>query len=186
MTICIIPCLFTCIPQWISSFSGLLVICLQVKSEVAQSCPTLCNPMACSPPGSSVHGVVQARELEWVVISFSRGSSRPRDQTWVSRIAGRRFTIWATREALCMQGHSLIPFTPGAIVELMQQLTSDCWPGALRSLSNFSVIAILWCLQNFSHFAGMKTEDDKVQYLVESHLANKQLDQDFKRKHKSI
>ena len=46
-------------------------------SEVAQSCPTLCDPLDCSPPGSSVHGILQARILEWVVISFSRGSSRP-------------------------------------------------------------------------------------------------------------
>ena len=47
---------------------------------VAQSCLTLCDPMGCSPPGSSVHGILQARILEWVAISFSRGSSRPRDQ----------------------------------------------------------------------------------------------------------
>ena len=50
-------------------------------------------------PGSSVHGVFQAVVLEWIAISFSRVSSRPRDQTWVSRIVDRRFTIWATREA---------------------------------------------------------------------------------------
>ena len=50
---------------------------------------TLCYPMDCSPPGSSIHGIVQARVLEWVAISFSRGSSRPRDQTQVSRIVGR-------------------------------------------------------------------------------------------------
>ena len=67
-------------------------------SEVAQSCPTLCNPMDCSLPGSSVPGILQAGILEWVAISFSRRSPQPRDWTWVSRIAGRRFTIWATRE----------------------------------------------------------------------------------------
>ena len=50
----------------------------------------------CSLPGSSVHGIFQAIVLEWVAISFSRGSSQPRDQTWVSRIVDRRFTIWAT------------------------------------------------------------------------------------------
>ena len=66
-------------------------------SEVAQSCPTLCNPMDCSLPGSSIHRIFQARVLEWVAISFSRGSSWPRDRTWVSRIVGRCFTIWATR-----------------------------------------------------------------------------------------
>ena len=54
-----------------------------------------CNPMDCSLPGSSVHGVSQARILEWVAISFSKGSFWPRDQTWVSCIAGRFFTDWA-------------------------------------------------------------------------------------------
>ena len=53
--------------------------------------------MDCSPPGSSVHEILQARILEWVAIPFSRGSSWPRDQIWVSCIAGRFFTIWATR-----------------------------------------------------------------------------------------
>ena len=69
------------------------------ESEVAQSCLTLCDPMDCSLSGSSIHGIFQARVLEWIGISFSRGSSRPRNQTPVSRIAGRCFTIWATREA---------------------------------------------------------------------------------------
>ena len=53
--------------------------------------------MDCSLPGSSIHGILQARILEWVAISFSRGSSRPRDWTQVSHIAGRPFTIWATK-----------------------------------------------------------------------------------------
>ena len=70
------------------------------ESEVAKLCPNLCNPMDCSLPGSFAHGIFQARVLEWVAISFFRGSSRPRDQTRVSHIAGRHFTIWATREAL--------------------------------------------------------------------------------------
>ena len=58
-----------------------------------------CNPMNYSLPSFSVHGIFQARILEWVAISFSRGSSQPRDQTQVSCIADRRFTIWATRES---------------------------------------------------------------------------------------
>ena len=66
--------------------------------KVAQSCPTLCNLMDCSPPGSSVHGILQARILEWVAFPFSRGSSHPRDQTQVSCIADGFFTIWATRK----------------------------------------------------------------------------------------
>ena len=58
-----------------------------------------CDPMDCSLPGSSVHGILQARMLEWVVIPFSRESSQPRDWTWISCIVGRFFTVWATREA---------------------------------------------------------------------------------------
>ena len=61
--------------------------------EVAQLCPTLCSPTDCSLPGSSIHGIFQARVLQWVAISFSRGSSRPRDRTLVSCTAGRRFTL---------------------------------------------------------------------------------------------
>ena len=63
------------------------------ESEVAQSCPTLWDPMDCSLSGSSVHGIFQARVLERIAISFSRGSSRPRDQIWVFCLAGRFFTI---------------------------------------------------------------------------------------------
>ena len=69
------------------------------ESEVAQLCPTLCDPVDCSLSGSSVHGILQVRILEWVAISFSRGSSWPRDWTQVSCIAGRCFNLWATREA---------------------------------------------------------------------------------------
>ena len=67
---------------------------------VTQFCPALCNIMDCSPQDSSVHGILHTRILEWVVISFSRKSSQPRDGTWVSHIAGRFFTVWTTREAL--------------------------------------------------------------------------------------
>ena len=66
---------------------------------VAQSRLTPWEPMDWSPPGFSVHGLIQAGIHEWVAIPFSRGSSRPRDWTWVSCIAGGFFTIWATREA---------------------------------------------------------------------------------------
>ena len=67
--------------------------------SVTKLCLTPLNPMDCSPLGSSMHGISQAKILEWVVISFSRGSSRLRDQTQVSCIAGRFFTFWATGEA---------------------------------------------------------------------------------------
>ena len=65
---------------------------------VTQSCPTLCEPLDCGPPGSSVHGILQARVIEWVAISSSMGSSWLRAQTQVSCIAGRFFTIWAALE----------------------------------------------------------------------------------------
>ena len=66
-----------------------------------------CNPIDCSLPGFSVHGSLQARILEWVAISFSRGSSRPRNWTWVSCIASRLFTNWATKSTLAWE----IPWT---------------------------------------------------------------------------
>ena len=69
--------------------SGTLIM----KVKVAQQCPTLCNPM------DTVHGILQARILEWVAFPFSRGSSQPRDWTQVSCIAGRFFTSRATKEA---------------------------------------------------------------------------------------
>ena len=69
-----------------------------------QSCPTLCYPMDCSLPGSSVHGILQARILEWVAMSFSRGSSQPMDGTLVSMspaLSGGFFTTSTTWEAQC-------------------------------------------------------------------------------------
>ena len=92
---------------------------------VAQSCPTLAIPMDCSPSGSSVHGVFQARILEWVSMPFSRLSSHPRDRTWVSCIIGRFFTIWATREALYILKGSVTLWHPVAGVALNQN-TSLC------------------------------------------------------------
>ena len=74
---------------WSFSFS----IIPSKEIPVAQSCPTLCDPVDCSRPGSSAHGILQARILEWVTISFSRVSSQPRDRTLVSCIAGRFFTV---------------------------------------------------------------------------------------------
>ena len=65
---------------------------------VTQLCPTLCDPMDCSPLGTSVHGILQTRILEWVYVPFSRGSSWPRDQTRISHIGSRFFTVWASRE----------------------------------------------------------------------------------------
>jgi len=65
----------------------------KMKVLITQSCLTLGDPMDCSPPGSPVHGIVQARILEWAAIPVSRESSLPRDRRWVSCIAGRFFTV---------------------------------------------------------------------------------------------
>ena len=67
---------------------------MKVVVKVAQSCLTLCDPM-----DYTVHGILQARILEWVAFPITRGSFQPRDQTQVSHIAGGFFTTWATREA---------------------------------------------------------------------------------------
>ena len=89
-------------PGWVSAQSRNWYMALKTKVSVAQSCLTLCNPMDFSLPGFSVHEILQAKILEWITIPFSRGSSWPRNQTWVSCTAGRFFTIWATREALLL------------------------------------------------------------------------------------
>ena len=78
---------------------------------VAQSCPTLGDPMDCSSPGSSVHRIFQVRVLEWVPISYSRGSSWPRDGTRISCIADRFLIIWDTREDLIRYINAMKKFT---------------------------------------------------------------------------
>ena len=65
---------------------GKVCVCARVCAR-AQLCPTLCNPIDCSPPGSSVHGILQARILEWTAISYSKGFSQPRDGTRVSYVS---------------------------------------------------------------------------------------------------
>ena len=82
--------------DWQAGSLPLVSTYVKVKLKIPQLCPTLCDPMDCT-----VHGILQARILEWVAFPFpfSRGSSQPRDRTQVSHIAGRFFTSWATREA---------------------------------------------------------------------------------------
>ena len=91
------------------------------ESEVAQLCPTLFDPMDCSLPGSSVHGIFQAIVLEWVALSFSRESSWLRDRTQFSRIVDRCFTVWASIMLLISKCQ-------------IRALTLQC--GALLSLRN--------------------------------------------------
>ena len=95
----------------------------------------LCDPMDCNPPGSSVHGILQARILEWVAIPFSRSSFWPRDRTWVSYIISRFFTIWAIRR---VHASSKIVLNNPCLLEF----TSLCVPLPL------SVGLIDWLLMN--------------------------------------
>ena len=124
------------------------------KVSIAESCLTLCHPMDCSLPDSSVHGILQARILEWVAIPFSRGSRWSRDETQVSCIAGSLFTIWATREethewhqntwmtakklgpGIVKKSHYL--FIYGFLLLLFFKKTFWCGPFFKKSLLNLS------------------------------------------------
>ena len=130
------------------------------ESEVAQSCPTLCDPMDCSLPGFSLHGILQVRVLEWVAISFSRGSSRPRDRTQVSRIPGRHFNLWATRESgkrviqtySISKTHSIsfiFPFHEIYKSKLVSGIPESC-PKASISVPRSSPTAHLICVYLYS------------------------------------
>ena len=97
-----------------------------VCAKLLQSCLTLCDPVDSSPPDSSVHGILQARILEWVAISFSRGSSQPRDRTRVSCIGGRRFNLWATKS---LPSWPSLPFHASTLSHpsgLLQSLSFNC------------------------------------------------------------
>ena len=82
---------------------------------VAQLSPTLCDPLDCSPPGSSVRGILQARILEWIAIPFTRGSSQPRNQTRVSCVASRFSTVCATAGDQML---TTLPSSPAAALGL--------------------------------------------------------------------
>ena len=110
-------------------------ICSQLKRRVrvltAQSCPTLCDPMECSPQGSSVREILQARILKWIAIPFSMGPSQPRDWSWVAHTAGRFLMIWATREALIHLLNPEVKFTSIFPLRLaVFQFQWICWPSS--------------------------------------------------------
>ena len=105
----------------------------KMKVLVAQLCPTLWDPIDQSLPGSSLHGLLQARILEWVAIPFYRGSSLPRDWTRVSHIAGKFFTAWATREILTYNYNLLILFRRLSSVQFSRSVLPDSlWPQGLK------------------------------------------------------
>ena len=117
-----------------------------------QSCLTLCDPIDCSLPGSSVQGILQARILGWVVIPFSKGSSWPREWTQVSCIASRFFTVWATRKSPCASPQPVNLWTQelvdrglGSWVLILPLQNSQCHfgPGVL-----FSAIWGIRCIRS--------------------------------------
>ena len=116
-----------------------------------------CDPMDCSPPGSSVHGILQARILEWVVVVFSRESSKPKDQTRVSCIAHRlqaQIPIWATREAPGMYKAGVLIFLFAQKTKLrvweVKSTNPRLW-GSLWSLRRYSQTPLLWVSLVLSH-----------------------------------
>ena len=122
-------------------------------SEVTQSCLTLCNPMDCSLPGSSVLGIFQAPVLEWIAISFSRESSQPRAQTRVSHIVDRGFTVWAAVHLKlthhCKSAISSVQFSHSVIFNSLQphelqHTTLSCPSPSSRTCSN-SCPSSQWC-----------------------------------------
>ena len=118
--------------------------------------------MDCSPPASSVHGIVQARILEGAAIPFSRGSSQPRDQTWVSRVAGRFFTIRAPNQNGCLLINHESKSSSG-----LGNIPSGKADGWLTWKQMFD-----WCLGNLRDWWPHWWVTSKQQYLENSNFAN--------------
>ena len=121
----------------------------KVEVLVIQLCPTLCNPMDSSKPDSSVHGILQARILEWVAMLSSRGSSWPMDWTWVSCIAGRFFTRWPAMSRRVKSIVSRKKTTCHWLVlceraEGAQNITLSCWIPPQMVLSRFLTTVDIW------------------------------------------
>ena len=118
------------------------------------SCSVMSNPLQLyelSPPDFSVHGILQARILEWVAIPFFMGHSQPRDWTWVSCTAGRLFTIWTSREAQNKLEQKVNPLIRGSVFILCPSVYGDIGslsqtePDPLGSNSQFHSLLPVWC-----------------------------------------
>ena len=176
---------------------GKVPVMLNVESEVkvfiAQLCPTLCDPMDCSLPAFSAHGISQSRILKWVTIPFSKGSSQPRDGTQVSCTEGRFFTIWTTRETFCIPSsvqkctlYSVQKFHENEIYQdllpsLYQFLLPFIWENQFLSQICFLEKQYLRSFPKFDFLAphtpecvGIKNPESSQSGLPEPHCANMQ------------
>ena len=120
------------------------IVVKSVKALVSQLCPIVCDLMDCSLPGFSVHGIFQARILEWVAIPFSRGSSQPRDWTWVSCTVGRFFTVWATIYVIKYVFESAKKFNSGKITYLSLSWVTSRGSIKIASLIKRSISGIIF------------------------------------------
>ena len=125
--------------------------------KVSQTCPTLCDLM-----NYTVHGILQARILEWVGIPFSRGSSQPRDQTQVSCTAGRFFTSWAIREAQIEKKRS---FEKDSKIHFFFSSSTPLWNGFYISYNHLQTCKSR-CPINYTKSFKLRLEVKKVQYIA--------------------
>ena len=106
--------------------------------------------MGRSLPGSSIHGIFQARVLKWVAISYSRGSSRPRDRTQVSHIVGKCFTVWAKKAPFLILLSNFIAYLSRMFsVESSDSLCMVCWAGKCPSRRKQRLIGLMWGLASW-------------------------------------
>ena len=130
------------------------------------SCLTLCDTMDCSPPGSSVLGILQTRILECIAVPFSRRSSQPRDWTQVSCIAGGFFTSWATREAMCICMYVYkcvyIERERESARESKRERERDDSLCCTPETNTFGYVRSLLCLGFYSFFAFWKTRCSRL------------------------
>ena len=119
-------------------FYFILNVYLSVRANSLWSYLTLCDPMDCSLPGSSVHGISQARILEWVAVSFSRGSSRPRNQTCISYITGEYYIPIKINLKNQYSGHVKLNYR--------DENGSISCPAAAAKSSHVQFFAILWAI----------------------------------------
>ena len=150
--------------------------CWEHVCSVTQSCPTLCHPMDYSPPGSSVHGILQARILEWVAISSSRGSSQPRDQMHVSCTGRRILYHWTTWEA-----HQIFIYLTAACGIQLPDQGSNPGPPApgvqrpilwtTREISRTEKLGRLWSMgpQRIEHDLATKQQQLEFTFIIKDY-----------------